>query len=533
MAFKAINLGAGQWGISCQSFSPALVSVGRAIPGLKFDKSAKIWAGTADAVAAGIAKLEEMKLNVDSKSAPTAITIPKGYVVQVTPWRCVALRSYQDAGVEFLSSGPARILADDMGLGKTAQTCGAIARVLFAGERVLVICPNSVRSVWVEELAKWLYPAPVVFQPRGKFGGEIPAEASFVVVNYDILSEWADVLAAWSPKVVVFDEAHYLQNEKSKRSKAARTVSQDASFRWALTGTPMLNRPKDLWNLLDTLSPSSFGNFFSFGVRYCNAHQEQVTPEKVVWKFDGSSNEAELAARMKFYMLRRLKSEVAIELPPKTRQIVHVDVQGRFDRLTTWNPTAARKALEVAADKKIPAALELVRGHLEQGAKVVVFTWRKAVAELVATTFQEEGYESTYVTGDVPPEKRVERAERTAAAPGAALLAATIDSFGVGTNKLTFASVAVFVELTWEPTDLLQAEARLHRSGQKNPVFIQYVIARGTNDEIVASVVVSKLDNFEKIIGDTGETLGGQLAGTQGDILDELSRWAAKVAEGN
>jgi SNF2 family DNA or RNA helicase len=224
-------------------------------------------------------------------------------------------------------------------------------------------------------------------------------------------------------------------------------------------------------------------------------------------------------------MLRRLKRDVSLELPAKTRQIINVDVKSRGG---TWssNPVTARRLLDAAADQKLPTAVELLRDHVQSGMKVVAFTWRKAVAEHLASELGGE-----FVHGGVGADKRGARMAAVANAPGGGLLAATIDSCSTGID-LTWASVAIFVELTWEPADLLQAEARLHRFGATLPVLIQYVIARGTGDEVVAHGVVGKLDTFEAIIGSTGETLADQLSTPAENVLDSLSKWAESVIDG-
>lgn len=414
-----------------------------------------------------------------------------------------------------------------MGLGKTASAISAAHKI---GERTLIVCPSYVRGVWWNEttggeLRKWrpLSSNEVVFIPSGvKRLAPIPAEATTIVIHYDILHAWAVQLAEWRPYVVIFDEVHALQSDKSLRSKAAKLVARTAEYVWGLSGTPLTNRPKDLWNVLDTLVPGRFGGFFKFGLRYCDAHQAQVTPTKRVWKFDGKSNLPELGERLKSVMLRRTASDVALQLPAKTRQMVYVDVPAKA-RLSSKEPTQTelRRLLDAAADAKLPEALALVLGHLQEGAKVVAFTHRRSVAEWLCDSLRESGCAAELVHGGVSALRRGAAIERVKLAPGGAAMVATVDSSSTGID-LSFASVAVFVELSWQPHTLLQAEARLHRFGQQLTVLIQYVIANGTTDELVANVVIGKLDTFAQTIGETGETLDADLRGSEDDILGEL-----------
>lgn len=439
------------------------------------------------------------------------------------------LRAYQEEAVEFLSARRGALLADAMGTGKSLS---AIAAARQVGGRLLIVCPSYVRGVWWNpttggELRKWRTPldkaSGITFLPSGvKRLAPIPEGVETIVIHYDILHAWTSALQEWGPRVVIFDECHALQSDKSLRSKAAKLVTRGASHVWGLSGTPLTNRPKDLWNVLDTLVPGRFGGFFRYALRYCDACQVQVTPTKRVWKFDGKSNLAELGERLEPVMLRRTASDVALQLPSKTRQMVHVDVPAKA-RLSSKQPSQAelRRLLDAAADAKLPEALALVLGHLQEGAKVVAFTHRRSVAEWLCDSLRESGCAAELVHGGISALRRGAAIERAKLAPGGVAMVATVDSSSTGID-LSFASVAVFVELSWQPHTLLQAEARLHRYGQVAPVLIQYVIANGTTDELVVNVVVGKLDTFAQTIGETGETLDADLKGSEDDILGEL-----------
>jgi SWI/SNF-related matrix-associated actin-dependent regulator 1 of chromatin subfamily A len=423
------------------------------------------------------------------------------------------LREYQQEGVSFLREVKRGILALDMGLGKSAVAVNAA--ISFAtSKRVLIVCPSYVRGVWSNahdggELMKWAGPNhPVsleVFECKGTKTPKMPISAAptdWVICHYDILHAWAEKLREWCPEVVIFDECHFLMNSETRRTQAAKHVSAAAPYVWGLSGTPMTNRPRDLWGVLDTIVPGRFGdNFFPFGLRYCGGYKEAVTPDKTVWKFDSNSNLPELNTRLKHFMLRRTKSDVALELPAKTRQVIRVDVGKTTPVIPGEASVQMRRALAVAADAKLKdSAIPLIQGHLDSGAKVVVFTYRRGVAEYIAN---ECG--GSIIHGGVAQSRREKTLHELRNQDGASLLAATIDAAGTGVD-LSYADVAVFVELTYEPHELLQAEARLHRYGQKNPVLIQYLIAKGTTDELVADVVIGKLDVLERSIGGFGET---------------------------
>lgn len=443
------------------------------------------------------------------------------------------LRNFQEEGVEFLRNVRRGILADDMGCGKSAQAISA-AISFKTTKRVLIVCPSYVRGVWANkhdggELAKWASPAVEVYECKGTKPGLAPLHAyDFVICHYDILSRWAKVLQEWSPEVVIFDEAHYLMNPRAQRTAAALLVSSRAEYVWGLTGTPMTNRPRDLWGILSVVVPGRFGgpdDFFRFGLRYCGATKKQVTPDKVVWDFDGRSNLEELRARLSHFMLRRTKSQVALELPAKTRQVIRLDVtrarQCEGNMLVDFHGKGAslRGALAVAADAKLPQAIEIISDLLSQGQKVVATCYRRAVAEHLA-----DALGGVVIHGGVSQAQRERRLHELRASESPPLLCTTIDATSTGID-LSYADVGVLVELTYEPHEILQWEARFHRLTTTSPKLIQFFIARGTTDELIAETVLSKLDALEAVIGGFEETgMAADLREKEEDIMADLYR---------
>lgn len=512
---KVVSRPDGRLGLEF-SYNPLTVAKIKSVVGMVWEPSSRQWVGYPEAVADAIAK-SGVGYPMAEPPATESLT---GETLR-------GLRAYQQEGVNFLLNAKYAILADDMGLGKTATALTA-AYYTAKSPRVLVVTPSYVRGVWYSdsiaagggEIRKW-WPDinAAVFRPIGTRPSLCP-NVSIVLVHYDILHAWADSIAAWDPTVCIFDECHYLMSEGSRRSKAARAVSANARYRWGLSGTPLTNRPRDLWNVVDTLRPGTFGNFFSFGRAFCDAHKEAVTPTKTVWKFDGKSNLELLNARMRYFMLRRLKTDVELQLPPKTRQLVTVETKSS-KVVAMLSARDLRKALDVAANAKLPAASELIGEHLAAGRKVVAFCWRRTVAESLANDARIGGYEASLIHGGVETTARDTALADARGAPGGHLLAVTIDAAATGVD-FSHADTAVFAELTWEPHKLLQAESRLHRFGAKNPVLIQYVIASGTSDEMVADAVIQKLDTFEAAIGTTGESLASDLRRPEEEVMAEL-----------
>jgi SWI/SNF-related matrix-associated actin-dependent regulator of chromatin subfamily A-like protein 1 len=518
------------WGIGTPSFSPAVRDACKATPGMRWDADRRLWVGYSDAVATAAGQLLAKKLYVDTKTIPPPQ--PTGIIARNVAEK--GLREYQKIGVEFLiSNAPSgALLADAMGCGKTAQGIRA-ARALKC--KTLIVCPNIARLVWEKELAKWWPDCGTVLLPKGTkpYIDDIDAaNPNVVVIHYDIVHAWAGPLLAWGFKFIIFDEAQYLKSERSRRSTACRELAATAKYRAALSGTPMTDRPRDLWNVVETISPGRFGNFFSYALRHCDAHKEEVVKnEKIVWIFDGKSNLDELSRRLQHFMLRRTLQDVRLEIPPKQRQVIDIEIPAKMriapDPEIIKSPKLLRQALAYAADGKLPQIIEGIRDSIAEGHSVLAFTHRKEIAEKVVNAIAIEGYSCAFIHGGVDLKKRQAIIDSKPQ-----LLAATIDSMSVAID-VTYVDVVDFVELTWEPIKLLQAEARAHRWGQQKPVLVRYHIAEGTIDDLIATVVIGKLDVFEQTIGTTNENLGDDLKGgdTAEDVLRQMTESLAKAAK--
>jgi SNF2 family DNA or RNA helicase len=535
VTIRVSRFGAHLWKIGAPYYSAALRDCAKSVPGMRWEG---VWVGYADAVDAVYRRLEARGANLQRGDLPTG---PEKVETGSLLTSYKDLRDYQKIGVDFLlANGPTgALLADDMGLGKSAQALRA-ARA-FRG-KTLVVCVSYARDNWAgreeelgkkSEVEKWW---PDGFKNSLILSGTKPSlipvisqETQIVIIHYDILHAWVDALIAWGVRTIILDECQFCQSETSRRSKAARVIARTCAVRIGLSGTPMENRPRNLWNICDILSEGRFGeNFFRYGVVFCNGHKEQITLDKVIWDFKGSSNEDELRHRLKFFMLRRTKVDVAAELPAMTRTIVNIDVGRKYQFQVTpviaKSKKAMRRILNVAADGKLKEAVTLIRDYAE-GRKVVVFTHRRRIAEYVVEAMTGYKVNASFIHGGVTQPKRLAIVKDAIRCKTDHVLAATINSMGTSID-LSYASVCVFLELTWEPSKLAQAESRLHRFGQKLPVLTVYIIARGTADELILHKVISKLG----LQSDLGMGLSNGLqedlddAPKGQDALDELAR---------
>jgi SNF2 family DNA or RNA helicase len=485
------------FGLVSSHYNEALRTIAKETPGMAWVAANRAWVGYSDAAAVAVKRLREAGhvVHGDVDTSNGVVTLPIALE---------GLYGYQAEGVHFgvAHAEEGCIIADEVGLGKTATAIRVVCA--FKGKTV-VVCPSFVKSVWAKELERWW--------PKAKFEllattkpKPIDKTLDVVVIHYDVLHAWVSALLEWGATDFIADEAHFLQTHSTRRTKAATTLARGCKRRLALTATPMTSRPRDLWALVECISESRFGDrFFGFGLRYCDGKQEQVTPQKVVWKFDGASNLDELNARLKHFMIRRTRADVSIELPAVTDQIIELEVA----KGCLISPTAAlrsdrilRQALDLAADGKIPQCIDMVAGYIEQESKVVVFSYRKAIAHAIAEGVAAKlPVKVRVVTGDVHHDKR-----RAIVDEQPDLLCATMDSLGVGVS-LAYADVGFFAELHYVPSVMRQCRGRLPRPDSKTAKLIVYACARGTADDLIRRTILKKMSNEKIAIGEAADGL--------------------------
>ena len=436
---------------------------------------------------------------------------------------------HQVEGLAFLLGRRRSILADDMGLGKTRQSIHGLTQAAPGGPW-LVVCPASVKRNWEREI--------LAVHPGARTcvaGPDPPPEPGYdgwVIVNYDILGKHVDELLAHGWSGLVFDEAHYLKNHRSIRSRlSTRLVSECPGdpVVHALTGTPLTNRPRDLFPLLKLVDHSLGRSFLGFARRYCDAHRN----EHGHWITSGASRLDELAVQLHGIMLRRTKDEV-VDLPPKIRTWIEVDVPQRvvdelgdlarrfldpdLERMSFGGRrgrnefSSARRQL---AEAKAASTLEYLRGAVDQGEKALVYS---GFAEPVRRFARHFGEQAVVVSGDVPAARRQELVDRFQEDEGVRLFVGQLHAAGTGIN-LTAARLVVFNDLDWVPANHWQAEDRAHRIGQTGTVNVAYMVARGTIEEFIRGLLEAKARLVDDVV--EGRSLGEDAGG---DVLVELRR---------
>ena len=457
------------------------------------------------------------------------------------------LYPHQIEGVAFLLGRRRAILADDMGLGKTRQAIVSLRHTAPDGP-YLVVCPASVKRNWAREIA---IAAPDTTTHVIEKSAERYADQTWVIVNYDILSKHIDALARQPWAGLVFDEAHYLKNHRSIRSRLARQLADRVKAGRAagpapvylLTGTPLTNRPRDLFVLLQLVEHPLGRSFLSFAKRYCAAERNEYG-----WQTRGASNLEELTVQLHGVMLRRSKDQV-LALPPKLRTWLPVEVPkgtGVRDmrkvielligtrevapgssiddrRLRGRLLHAVTVARETLAAAKVDSTIDFVTGAVEQGEKVIVFSCFEEAIQKLAKQFAGS---SVLLTGKIPAGHRQTLVDRFQQDEGVRVFLGNIIAAGIGIN-LTAATQVVFNDLDWVPANHWQAEDRAYRIGQTRTVNVTYMVAAGTIDDFVRGVLEKKAALVSAVVD--GTSLAPDLSG---DVLDELQRAVREMSSG-
>jgi len=502
-------------------FDTSLIEVVREIPERKWNGTKKVWTVPATEwhshqVIQVLKPLDfwldpTIEKLADDKAPAPKIKFPKG------------LYKYQEEGIKFMLKTKGRcIVADVMGLGKTIEALTFVK--LFAG-KTLVVSPSSVSFKWAKECARWLSDRSVQVITTGK----TPLKPVDVhIMSYALMVSKYEELAQTDYNCVIFDESHYIKSAKAQRTRIAKSlVKGGIPHVLFLSGTPFMNRPAELFTQLNMLAPHSFNNEFMFRVRYCDGQKMVGSDGKAHFFFprNGTSNLDELSQRLGDVMLRRTKKDVALDIPDLTRSYLPVDLtnskeyhSARRDLITwmkvngigsgTLNPKQRENVLvklnvlrQIVGQGKVEAALELINDILDSEEQVVVFAHHKAVVQELVEALDEYGV--GVISGDVPNKDRqplIDRFLKQTLISKNKIRVMIITVAGSEGIDLYSASNIVFVEREWTPAKEEQAEARLHRIGQKNPVTAHYLVAQGTIDEKMNDLIASKREVFGTVI---------------------------------
>ncbi|MBL9169002.1 MAG: DEAD/DEAH box helicase [Verrucomicrobiales bacterium] len=484
-------------------------------------------------------QVETIQRRASELKARVAPKVPRGIQAE--------LRPYQLEGFHFLAYLTANrfggVLADDMGLGKTLQTLTWLAwlrsnpkelRSKLSGLPSLVVCPKSVMDNWQTEGQRFL-PGLRVRLWRGEDVVAFKAareECDLIVINYSQLRALSPDIASLQWHAAILDEAQYIKNPDSQTAQVARALQ--AHHRLALTGTPIENRLLDLWSIMAYAMPGVLGNRAQF-TRKFNATDDPLARRR-------------LASRVRPFLLRRTKNQVAKDLPDRVEEDLLCELEGdqknlyraelkraqqlllkvqtrqelnenRFSVLTSLlrlrqiccHPALVDGAMRKAESAKVNALTDLLEPLMEEGHKVLVFSQFVTMLDLLRDTFKERGWNHFYLAGDT--EDRGSLVKEFQKQSGSSVFLISLKAGGFGLN-LTAASYVVLFDPWWNPAVENQAIDRTHRIGQTTKVMAYRLLMKNTIEEKIRTLQKTKAALADGVLGE--ETFASSLT------LDDL-----------
>jgi SWI/SNF-related matrix-associated actin-dependent regulator of chromatin subfamily A-like protein 1 len=440
------------------------------------------------------------------------------------------LLPFQRAGVEFIEKALGMngtiqgvLVGDSMGLGKTIQSIGYMA--LHSEKRpVLVVCPASLKLNWQREIKKWLATKETISIITGT-GNQFAQVfgASVVIINYDILGKWIDILTKCNFQLMIVDECHLCKNPKAIRSAAVKAMSKVIPQAIYLSGTPIVNRPVELFPVLNMIDPASWPKFTSYAYRYCEAGNNGWG-----WSANGASNLEELHGLIKPFVIRRTKEQVLTELPPKRKATIVMQFdekqrQAYWDALqavmSSSKPAEQLRLIEAskqaAVKGKLPAAIDWIDNFIETE-KLVVFCTHNFTVDALMAKF---GDKAVRLTGSENLKEREIAVDSFQNDNNIRLFVGNVIAAGTGIT-LTAASNVAFLEYPWQPGAVSQSSDRVHRIGQTDSVTIWFLIADDTIEEKIVELLNSKAEVLD-IVHD-GAVFEEHQISIMGELMTEI-----------
>jgi superfamily II DNA or RNA helicase len=461
------------------------------------------------------------------------------------------LLPYQRDGLLHLAFGERALLADEMGLGKTVQAIAA-AELLARRrgvERVLVVCPASLKSEWEEQIARFTErPARSVFGPRQARLAAYREPSFFNIVNYEqVLADAADINALLEPDLVILDEAQRIKNWQTKTAREVKKLR--SRFAFVLTGTPLENRIDELYSIVQYLDPELLGPLFRFN-REFYVLDDRGRPTDY-------QNLAALRDRVAPVMLRRRKADVETELPGRT--VTNYFVVMAEEQRARYDEYAAKAAKLLAQAQRRPLRpeefeqlqkwlacmrmicdtpaildpecrispkleeLERVLADLvaEPDAKVIVFSEWERMLDMVRELAREMGLEAAWHTGSVPQHRRRAEINRFKQDPQCRLFLST-DSGSVGLN-LQVASAVVNVDLPWNPAKLEQRIARAWRKGQVRSVTVVNLVAEDSIEHGMVHLLGAKQALADGVLDGQGDLAALKMPSGRAAMIERMA----------
>lgn len=439
------------------------------------------------------------------------------------------LRDYQITGVKWLYNiykcELGGVLADEMGLGKSIQFIYLIKEIIKENKdaKILIVCPTSLVYNWQKEFEKFGQDISlkVMYGNKEKRHNEFDnITENVIITSYGLIREDEEYYKKINFEVMAIDEAQSIKNATTGITKCVKKIN--AKVKFALTGTPLENNVSELWSIFDYIMPGYLTNLKAFNTKYA------------IKDIDGESTKVliNLQKQIAPFILRRKKSDVLTDLPPKIENNIFIDLNEKQKNVYAMEVKKTRKEMDEIIEKegydkarfkilqlltklrqlcidpkivyenytgessKITEVTKVCKEVISNGHKILLFSSFKTAIDILNREFTNEGISTYVIDGSVGAKKRNELVDKFNNDDTNCFLI-TIKSGGTGLN-LTSADVVIHLDLWWNPQVENQATDRAHRIGQKNTVEVIKLICKGTIEEKIL-----ELQNKKKLLADT------------------------------
>jgi len=511
-------------------------------------------------------------------------------------WISIELFPFQRAGVATLLQSDQALLADDMGLGKTFQSiawatrptgqgvqnnafegaqnvlqggiCAVCGKPLLAPKTpkykisvscankihrrlgkhtthprgILVVSPATVKYNWEQAIHR-ARPKDTVVVVDSTMSIPKAGSINWVVINYDILDKHLEALHRFNPNTIILDESHYIKNQKAIRTQTATALCLTTPRRLLVTGTPILNRPVELWPQLIALGKVQDHQFFQWAKRYCDAKKKRVSWHREVWDFGGASNLTELWHTLQPFTVRRLKKEVLPDLPEilYTEALVPLSIEyakAYADEVVAYEEWIAErekgklfsstgehlahlvKLRQLVVAGKVQGLLERLGDFVETNTKAVIFCTYLQAGLFQLRNRLPKTYKYISITGEQSPKEREQLRQNFQNDPTVLFALCSTMAANMGID-LFAASTVIFLDNPWVPGWREQAIARTHRIGQTaDKVHVIDLIGKDTIDESVLKILRRK----QHVINEAVDGIAPPSPLTEGDIALFLAK---------
>lgn len=427
----------------------------------------------------------------------------------------IKLRPYQDKGVDRLHQLDGRApLADQMGLGKSVQ----FLQYCYEMEEwpSVVVCPAFLKANWLRQISEHYNMKALVLEGLSARRFTLPSEVKYVIVNYDILLKWVPYIMKVKPKIIGLDECRAIKNPDSQRSVASRELCRTVRRLIGMDGTPIENRPIELYPFLHMCKPEVFDSILDYTRQFCAPRWD----DRKGWIFDGATNLPTLHKKLKKHiMIRRLKKDVLKDLPSKQHQIVPLSIKQsaryqsqvketmewikknywKLDRMQVEMQAKYTQLKQTAAMLKVPAVIEWLDKWLDQNdGKLLVFGIHHAVVEALNLHYKSK---SLLLYGKTPHKQRSRVVLDFEKSKVTRMLICNMDMAQGWDCRAT--STTASVELPWKPSILEQATDRVHginRGIPGEPVISHLLVAENTIEDQLCATLKKKQAIVDKTL---------------------------------